>query len=86
MRSYYPGIKLLSLDWIQQYVKSRPPCKFKTGHLKSLVRIEKRPQNTNHKLSDKYVIKIHHEINNKMLNTILLGFRDIFMGDTNFSN
>ena len=55
MRSYYPGIKLLSLDWRQQYVKSRPPCNFKTGPLKSLVGIKKRPQNTNHKLSDNEV-------------------------------
>ena len=43
---------------------------------------------TDHKLLDNEVHekKIHHKINNKMVNTILLGFRDIFMGDTNFSD
>ena len=27
---------------------------------------------------------MHHEINNKMVNTILTGFREIFVADTNF--
>ena len=44
MRSYYAGMKLISLDWRQQNVKSRPPCNFKTGHFKSLVG-KKRLQN-----------------------------------------
>ena len=54
MRSYYARMILLSLDWRQQYVKSRPPCNFKTGHFKSIVG-KKRPQNTDHKLTDNEV-------------------------------